>query len=239
MKANPTQQRILLELAEIDAEMARLAHRAANLAEQHRCDELEAEHRAATDRIAVVGIAIEDLDAQVQRLESEIDGVRQREDRDRRLLDSAETPAKQVAELQHELETLQRRQSTLEDSELELMERREQLQSEQSGEQSGIDALAEQLSAAQLARNAVLADIEQTRDVRTARRVAVGETLDAELVALYERAGAGPLQGRRCGACNMEIDRGEMSRIAAAADDDVLRCPECGAILLRTSGFGA
>ena len=193
MKANPTQQRILLELAEIDAEMARLAHRAANLAEQHRCDELEAEHRAATDRIAVVGIAIEDLDAQVQRLESEIDGVRQREDRDRRLLDSAETPAKQVAELQ---------------------------QSEQSGEQSGIDALAEQLSAAQLARNAVLADIEQTRDVRTARRVAVVETLDAELVALYERAGAGPLQGRRCGACNMEIDRGEMSRIAAAADDD-------------------
>ena len=119
------------------------------------------------------------------------------------------------------------------------MERREQLQSEQSGEQSGIDALAEQLSAAQLARNAVLADIEQTRDVRTARRVAVVETLDAELVALYERAGAGPLQGRRCGACNMEIDRGEMSRIAAAADDDVLRCPECGAILLRTSGFGA
>jgi predicted nucleic acid-binding Zn-ribbon protein len=33
-----------------------------------------------------------------------------------------------------------------------------------------------------------------------------------------------------------EIDRGEMQRIAAAAADDVLRCPECGAILLRLEG---
>ena len=67
--------------------------------------------------------------------------------------------------------------------------------------------------------------------------------LDAELVALYERqrarggAGAGVLQGRRCGACRIEIDRGELARISAAADDDVLRCPECGAILLRVKDF--
>ena len=67
--------------------------------------------------------------------------------------------------------------------------------------------------------------------------------MDSALVALYERqratagVGAGVLQGRRCGACRIEIDRGELARIAAAADDDVLRCPECGAILLRVKGF--
>ena len=47
------------------------------------------------------------------------------------------------------------------------------------------------------------------------------------------------LQGRRCGACRLEIDRGELARIAAAPDDDVLRCPECSAILLRIKGAGA
>jgi predicted nucleic acid-binding Zn-ribbon protein len=68
-------------------------------------------------------------------------------------------------------------------------------------------------------------------------------TLDADLVALYERQrghggpGAGLLQGRRCGACRIEIDRGEMQRITAAPVDEVLRCPECGAILLRFEGF--
>jgi predicted nucleic acid-binding Zn-ribbon protein len=62
---------------------------------------------------------------------------------------------------------------------------------------------------------------------------------------LYERQrarggpGAGPLQGRRCGACRIEIDQGERARIAAAAEDDVLRCPECGAILLRVKGTSA
>jgi predicted nucleic acid-binding Zn-ribbon protein len=65
------------------------------------------------------------------------------------------------------------------------------------------------------------------------------------LVTLYERqrarggAGAGQLQGRRCGACRIEIDKGELARISAAAEDDVLRCPECGAILLRVKGTGA
>ncbi len=51
--------------------------------------------------------------------------------------------------------------------------------------------------------------------------------------------GAGLLQGRRCGACRIEIDRGELARISAAAEDEVLRCPECGAILLRVKGTGA
>lgn len=239
MKADPTQQRALLEMAEIDAELTRLAHRAANLPEQQRCDELEAQHRAASDRVAVLGIALEDLEGQVQRLESEIDGVRQREDRDRALLASPDTNAKQLAELQHELETLQRRQSALEDSELEIMERREQLQSEKGAEQENIDTLAGDLTAARHARNEALAEIEQTRDARAARRSELTAALDAELVALYDRVGAGALQGKRCGACRIEIDRGELSRIAAAADDEVLRCPECGAILLRVKGTGA
>ncbi len=239
MKADVTQQRALLEMAEIDAELTRIAHRAANLPEQQRCDELDAQHRAAADRAAVLGIALEDLEGQVQRLESEIDGVRQREDRDRALLNSPDTNAKQLAELQHELETLQRRQSALEDSELEIMENREQLQSERAAEQENIDTLAGDLTAARHARNEALAEIEQTRDVRTARRTELTAGLDPELAALYDRSGAGALQAGRCGACRIEIDRGELQRIAAAADDDVLRCPECGAILLRVKGTGA
>ncbi|EUA91371.1 hypothetical protein I551_2146 [Mycobacterium ulcerans str. Harvey] len=54
-------------------------------------------------------IALEDLDAQVSRLEDEIDAVRKREDRDRSLLTSGAVDAKQLADLQHELETLERR----------------------------------------------------------------------------------------------------------------------------------
>ena len=242
MKAEVTQQRSLLELADLDAELARIEHRASHLPEQQRFEQAQADHRDANDRLASLGLAIEDLDAQVAKFESEIEAVRDREDRDRKMLDGGAINAKQLGDLQHELETLERRQSSLEDSLLEVMERREELQTTQSTELGTIDSLESELAEAQKARDDALAVIDQSRHQCGSRREQLTDGLDADLVSLYERqrsrggAGAGRLQGRRCGACRIEIDRGEIARITAAADDEVLRCPECGAILLRVKG---
>lgn len=244
MKAPAVQQRSLLELVELDAELARLEHRAKHLAEQQELDSAGAEHQAASDRLAVLNIALEDLDGQVKKFESEVDAVRQREDRDRALLNGGTTDSKQLVDLQHELETLERRQASLEDSLLEVMERREQLERECAEQQTRIDELQGSLSTAQVTRDRALVDLEQAKQVGASRRQVLGSALDPELLALYERlrtrggAGAGRLQGRRCGACRIEIDKGELARIAAAPEDDVLKCPECGAILLRVKEFG-
>ena len=244
MKAEVVQQRSLLELAEIDAELSRLEHRTNHLAEHQRLEEIQAKHRDSNDRLVALQIAIEDLDAQVAKFESEIDSVRQREDRDRSLLNAGTVDAKQLTELQHELGTLERRQSSLEDSLLEVMERREELQTNQADELATIDELQNQRSEAQKACDDARAEIDQLRHQHVSRRDELVSALDADLVALYERQrsrggpGAGVLQGRRCGACRIEIDQGERARIAAAAEDEVLRCPECGAILLRVKGAG-
>jgi uncharacterized protein len=244
MKAEVVHQRSLLELAELDAELSRIEHRAKHLAEHQQLEEIQAKHREANDRLAALQIALEDLDAQVAKFESEIDAVRQREDRDRSLLASGSIDAKQLTDLQHELETLERRQASLEDSLLEVMERREELQGGQANELANIDELQNNLSDAQKACDDALTEIDQLRHQSVSRRDELVAGLDADLVALYDRqrahggAGAGLLQGRRCGACRIEIDRGELARISAAADDDVLRCPECGAILLRVKGAG-
>jgi predicted nucleic acid-binding Zn-ribbon protein len=245
MKAEVIQQRSLLELAELDAELSRVEHRAKNLPEQQQLEAAQAAHREANDRLAVVQIALEDLDGQVAKFESEIDAVRQREDRDRSLLAAGTVDAKQLTELQHELQTLERRQASLEDSLLEVMERREELQTRQADELAEIDKLQIKLTEAQQARDDAHSEIDQLRHQSASRRDELVSALDADLVALYERQrsrggpGAGLLQGRRCGACRIEIDRGELSRISAAAEDDVLRCPECGAILLRVKATGA
>jgi predicted nucleic acid-binding Zn-ribbon protein len=244
MKAEVVQQRSLLELAELDAELSRIEHRAKHLAEHQQLEEVQAKHRDANDRLAALQIALQDLDAQVAKFESEIDAVRQREDRDRSLLASGSIDAKQLTDLQHELETLERRQSSLEDSLLEVMERREELQGRQADELAQIDELQNNLSEKQKACDDALAEIDQLRHQSVSRRDELVSELDADFVALYERqrarggAGAGLLQGRRCGACRIEIDKGELARISAAAEDDVLRCPECGAILLRVKGTG-
>lgn len=243
MKAEVGQQRSLLEVATLDAELSRIAHRVTHLPERVDHDRIRADHTAASDRLAAMEIALEDLDTQVARLESEIEAVRQRENRDRSLLDSGATNAKQVSDLQHELQTLQRRRSSLEDSLLEVMEQREELQDQQTAESAVIDGLQDELTKAQQALEGSLAEIETVRQQHSARRDELTATLDADLLALYERqraaggAGAGPLRGSQCGACRIEIDRGELARIAAAAAEDVLRCPECGAILLRVKDF--
>lgn len=242
MKAAVDQQRSLADVVQLDAELGRIAHRRAHLPEHSRYEELQADHRAANDRLAAVRLALEDVEAHVARFEAEIDAVCQREARDRSLLNSGSPNAKQLSELQHELETLKRRQASLEDSLLEVMERREQLQGDQSRELAAIDALETELGAAQRARDDALAEIDQTQRDRTERREQLVAGLDGNFVALYERqraaagVGAGVLQGRRCGACRIELDRGELARISAAAEDEVLRCPECNTILLRVKG---
>ncbi|OBK42274.1 hypothetical protein A5659_08845 [Mycobacterium sp. 1165196.3] len=243
MKAEVAQQRSLLELSKLDAELSRIAHRATHLPEQQACERLQAEYEAAGDRLGAVRIAVEDIDAHVSRLEAEIDAVRQREDRDRSLLQSGTIDAKQLSDLQHELETLQRRQTSLEDSLLEVMERREELQSQLDGEQQTLVSLEAEMASAREALDAAVAELSEARELQSSRRDSLSAALDPALSALYERQragggpGAGQLLGRRCGACRLEIDRGELSRISAAAEDEVVRCPECGAILLRVKGF--
>jgi len=243
MKAEVTQQRSLLELSELDAELSRIAHRATHLPQREAYERMRSDHTAANDRLAATRIAVEDLDAQVARLESEIDAVRQRENRDRSLLSSGATDAKQLSDLQHELETLRRRQTSLEDSLLDVMEHREELQEQLATEKRAIEALQADLAGAQNALDEVLGEIDQARQEHASRRDTLTAALDPALSALYERQragggpGAGPLLGHRCGACRIEIGRGDLSRISAAAEDELVRCPECGAILLRVKGF--
>lgn len=243
MKADVWQQHSLLELAGVDAELGRIAHRAKHLPEQQRLDEVRAEQRSAEDATAALELAIEDLDAQVSKFESEIDGVRQREDRDRALIGGGSVSAKQVGDLQHELETLQRRQASLEDSLIEVMERREELAAARTAARARVEDLDSTVASSRQTLADAVAELDRARQENSGRRAELAAGLNEDLLGAYERQrarggpGAGQLQGRRCGACRLEIDRGELARISAAADDDVLRCPECGAILIRVTGF--
>jgi uncharacterized protein len=243
MKAEVAQQLSLLELSKLDAELSRIAHRATHLPQQEAYERIQAEYKAAGDRLATVRIALEDVDAQVSRFESEIEAVRQREDRDRSMLKSGATDAKQLSDLQNELETLVRRQTSLEDSLLDVMERREELQAELDAEQGALAALQAALASAQQDLDAAHAEIDEARQEHASRRDTLTASLDPALSAIYERQragggpGAGQLLGHRCGACRIEIGRGELSRISSAAEDELVRCPECGAILLRVKGF--
>ena len=244
MKADPAVQRRLLDLADADAELARIEHRRRTLPELVEITDAEKSLQAKRDAQVTVQTTLADLDREVKRQEKEIDAVRAREDRDRGLLTGGTVSAKQLTDLEHELATLERRQATLEDDLLELMERREAV--ELDAQHAGIElAKAEEaLADAGRRRDEALADLETAQARRTAERTTILPEIPEALFRLYDRVrtnkgtGAALLRARRCGACRLELDRSAISRIAAAPADDVVTCEECGAVLVRTAESG-
>ncbi len=244
MKADPAVQRRLLELADVDAELSRVGHRRATLPELTAVAEAEQAVQARRDAQVAADTALGDLDREVKRQEKEVDAVRAREDRDRGLLAGGTVSAKQMTDLEHELATLLRRQGTLEDDLLELMERREAV--ELDGKHAGVELAKaeEELAEASRRRDQVLADLDTTQARRDAEREKLVPQFPEALLGLYERVranksiGAALLRARRCGACRIELDRSAISRISGTAADEVVTCEECGAIMVRTPESG-
>lgn len=243
MKADPAVQRRLLDLAEIDAELGRIEHRRRSLPELAEVTEAEKTLQRKRDAVVAVQTALADLNSDIGKQEKEIDAVRAREDRDRKLLDSG-LGAKQQADVEHELNTLQRRQSALEDDLLELMERREAVQADTEHAKVALAEQEQRLADASSRRDQALLDLDTAQARAEGSRKAMISEFPAELLALYQRllqqkgAGAALLRARKCGACRLELDRTAIARIATTPADEVIRCDECGVILVRTAESG-
>jgi predicted nucleic acid-binding Zn-ribbon protein len=239
-KADPFVQRRLLDVARIDQNMSAAQHRRRTLpelatiaAETTRVDGLRNVKVLAQTEIG-------DLDRAARKLDNEIDAVRSRSKRDSERLASGTAPAKDLENMQHEIVSLARRQATLEDEALELMERREEADTALTANESELAVATSALSAAQERRDAVFAEIDEEIARITAERQSLVEGMPADLVMLYEkirgrgRVAAAALNGSRCEACRMDLDRSALGEIWAAGVEDVVRCTECGAILIRS-----
>ena len=243
MNADPAAQRRLLDLAAVDAELTRVAHRRRSLPELAELEQAEQAILSARDSLVATETAGSDLDRDMRRLEAEIDQVRAREDRDRGLLDSGSiSSGKQLEDLQHELATLKRRQTVLEDDLLEVMERREATVAEAERGRVALAGIEQRRLDATRRRDAALAELGSAEEHAQHERAALIGELPADLVALYERirvrngTGAALLREGRCGACQLELDRTALGRLREAAPDEVLRCEECGVVLVRLAG---
>jgi predicted nucleic acid-binding Zn-ribbon protein len=244
LNVEPTIQAKLLDLAAADAELTRIEHRRKVLPEQQQVQRLEEERTARKDAAVKVEIMLDDFDRDIRKLENEVDAVRKREERDKDMLEGGSVGAKQLSELQHELGSLQRRRSVLEDDLLDVMERREAAVADHQHAGANLSKAEQDLADAQRQRDAALADLQVSAQRCVSDREQLVGRFPAEMLSVYEKqraqhgVGAALLQARRCGACRIELDRGEIARIAKTEPGIVVRCSECGAILVRTKQSG-
>ena len=240
MKADPTDQRRLVDIADLDLRLAGLAHRRASLPEQAALDGLEAERRAAVESAARARIHAEDLGRDLAKLRSDLDAVRRRRANDADLVAAGGLSDRQATELEYELRSLARREEELESGLAELSERHEAIESDVRHSGAVITDLDARLGMARTVRDSALAELEDAVTETTAERARLAEEIPGDLLEHYTRSareagvGAAILNGGRCSACAMDLDRSTVAAFRAAPADEVLNCPECGVIVVRT-----
>ncbi len=241
MKADPQLQRRLVDLADLDLRLAGLEHRRRALPEQAALDALEAERRAAAESAARARIHVEDLDRAIAKLTSDLEAVRKRRAGDSDLLASRGVSERQGTELEYELRSLARRQETLEGELAELAERHEAVDADVRHSGAVVSDLDSRIEQARSVRDVALADLEDAVTEAIAERAREAGEVPEDLLRLYTRSaeaagvGAAILNGARCTACAMDLDRSTVAAFRSAPADEVLHCPECGVIVVRTA----
>jgi predicted nucleic acid-binding Zn-ribbon protein len=245
LKADPTRQWRLLDLQAIDTRLDQIAHARKTLPQIAQLKDLHTQAELLDSELVRVRTELSDVQREVAKAEADVQLVRDRAARDQARLDSGTGSAKDLQALQHELQSLARRQAELEDVELEVMERAEAVEAEVTRLEGKESELAAKLEEAQAAHDAALADLDAEARRVAAPRADVVAGVGEDLVALYEKVraasgglGAAALSHRRCGGCQLELNSVDMSRIKAAPADEVLRCEECRRILVRTAESG-
>jgi predicted nucleic acid-binding Zn-ribbon protein len=243
-KAAPEEQLRLLDLQALDSTLNKLSRQAAAARANPelgivaaRVGEVDAELVRATTELG-------DLERELTRAEDEVQSVVNRLERDEKRLNSGTGTSKDLTALQHEVASLTRRRSDLEDVELDVMERVEAARAVQAEVQGRTDAVRAELRALEEARDLELADIEVQRVDVQARRNELAATFDPGLLAIYERilvrrgVGAARLFHGKSEGSGMQLSPGDLADIAAAAPDDVVLCPDSGCILVRSGDWG-
>jgi predicted nucleic acid-binding Zn-ribbon protein len=246
LKAEPSAQQTLLDLQDSDSALARLQHRRTSLPEHARIEELTAQLAELRGRQVEVETRVSDLTRAQSKAEAEVEQVKSRRARDEeRLSSGAITNPKDLENLQHEMGALERRISTLEDEELEVMEDLDIAQAELRAVTADHDAVATELEQVAAARDAAIATIDDEIVAVTQERESTAPAVPKDLLALYDKVrtqygglGAAALRARRCEGCRLELNGADLRELAARPVDDVLRCPECSRILVRTAESG-
>jgi len=233
-------QQRLLDVQALDTRLDQLAHRRRTLPELARLTELDAQLADVASALVTSRTAAQDLRRELVKAEGDVEQVRQRAARNTERLNAGQGSAKDLQGMQHELESLARRQADLEEVELEVMERLEAHESALAEVTKAHEQLTAEVDKVAAARDAAYAELDAEVAVVTAAREGAVRGIDEGLLALYTRlrgqlggVGAAALRGSRCEGCRLDLNPADLDQIRSASPDTVVRCEECGRILVR------
>ncbi|MFZ1361781.1 MAG: C4-type zinc ribbon domain-containing protein [Candidatus Nanopelagicales bacterium] len=231
----------MVELQAADAQLDQLKHKLDTLPETQTVADLQSQYADLELKVGQAQANVADTSRELVKAEEAVNQVRARITKDQQLLDSGSvSSAKQLEDLQHEVASLQRRQSDLEDEQLEAMEVAEKAESEAADFTKQAAEIAASLEAAREAETKAKDDLDsQVKEAKQKRDTINDELGVTDLTKLYHKLRldhggvvAAKLKGDRCGACNLQLSPVDIKALKEAPADDVHRCDECRSILV-------
>ncbi|MCR2785599.1 MULTISPECIES: C4-type zinc ribbon domain-containing protein [unclassified Microbacterium] len=242
MNASPTDQRRLLDIAELDARIGQAERLRSNPPQAARVKELLAQRQTYQQELTRMLGVRDDARTELSRIESDVAVVQARSNRDAQRL-STSANAKEAQGLESEIASLAKRKNALEDAELEVMERLERCDADVTAQEKLIAETNAEGSRLSDEAKAVVTDATARLEEAKRDRAALVASLPDALVALYDRiaarsTGAALLRRGTCESCRMVLSETDVQAIRQSTADAVLTCPECGCILVRTEESG-
>ncbi|MDA7799013.1 C4-type zinc ribbon domain-containing protein [Aquiluna sp.] len=178
----------------------------------------------------------EEVERDVRRAEADLELVENRISKDKQRL-AVSSDSKVITGIQHELESLAKRQGELEEAQLILMESIDQSNLEQEAIQLERKRLQAELSAATESAALDIANLSTELSTVNGEMAEIRKAVSAELVELFDKirvrgTAVGKLEDSTCGACNMNLTSTAVGQLSAVPNDELARCPECSAILV-------
>ena len=237
MKATPQHQETLLELNRIDLQLRRNQKQ---IDEIKRGAQVQAQRQlllANSERLLVARNELDALELELTRAETDLKLVEGRIAKDETRLQQSSNQ-KDVQGMQSELQSLAKRKGELEDAELVLFERKDEILANLKTielDRAEIQKTLEILESEQTSGLAKLNSGQQLLREDRARNLGL---LTAEVSEHYEKlfsrgVGVGRLDGLICDACGMTLSGDSIDAVRNTPADELAHCGECGAILVR------
>jgi predicted nucleic acid-binding Zn-ribbon protein len=240
MKASQSAQDQLLALQQIDSDLIQIEHKIRNLPLAAQLDAASVSLTGARNLLIAAETEKSDIKHELSKSEVDVEQVVSRIEKDEKRLAAGTGSPKELEQIQHELGSLFKRRSELEEVELEIMvriegldERIKSLTSEVSNWESEVARLKKQL-------DSEIHELNTAKSRDSEARLELAKLIDADLLQLYEKirstsdgVGAARLVGDKCEGCHLTMNSAEVTRIKSLPDDELVRCEECRRILIR------
>lgn len=239
-KAAPAEQMRLLDIQVLDAKLRALDAQAKALKDDPRLPDLHGGVTVAKSDLVVIDTEVGDLSRKLTKAEDDVAQVTARIAKDDARLNSGTGLSKDLVALQSDIESLSRRRSDLEDVELEAMEALEDAKARLAAQQALVDQMQSVLDGVVGEIRGQLGALRMERDATAAERAELAATFDPALLAIYDRTlakygvGAARLFHGTSEGSGMQLSPGDLADITGSAPDDVVFCPDSGAILVRS-----